>query len=96
MRNKIISWFKQTTPPDAVRWSQTYDIGPLKQRLAGLDKTDPLYPLLLGFLDAQIVALADAKVSADAAQQFVGRQNMCADLKQELRSLWLQSHTPPK
>lgn len=68
----------------------------LKQRLAALDKTDPLFPLLLGWLDAQIVAQADGRVSEDMAAQFIGRLNMCADLKQEWRNVWLEAHRPPK
>lgn len=66
----------------------------LRQRLALLDANDPIYPLLLGFLDAQIVAQAETKLSTDAAEQFAGRLTMCATLKAELTNVWAQSHPP--
>jgi hypothetical protein len=83
-------------PPPPPQWSKSFDVGPLRQRLAGLDNTDALLPLLLGFLDAQIVAQAESRVSPELAQQVIGRANMCADLKLEILRLWREAHLPPK
>lgn len=74
-------------------WSFPYDIQALRTRLAALDANDPLYPLLLGFLDAQIVSQAESQLSADATAQFAGRLQMCATLKAELANVWRQSHS---
>ena len=76
----------------AMGWSHPYDVGALRARLAGLEAKDPLFPLLLGFLDAQIVANAEAQLSSDATAQFAGRMKMLADLKAELANVWRQSH----
>jgi hypothetical protein len=51
-----------------------------------------LLPLLLGFLDAQIISQAETQLSVDATDQFAGRLKMCADLKTELVNVWRQSH----
>lgn len=73
-------------------WSHPYDVQALRNRLAGFDAKDPLFPLLIGFLDAQIVANAEAQLSSDATAQFAGRMKMLADLKAELANVWRQSH----
>lgn len=78
-------------------WSLPYNVQPLRERLAGLDSKDPLYPLLMGWLDAWAVMAADTRVSADhAAHQFVGQMNMIANIKSDLRGLWAETHRPPK
>jgi hypothetical protein len=81
-------------PPGLQRstWSCPYDISLLRARLAALDNSDPLFPLLMGFLDSQIVSQAEAQLSSDATQQFAGRLQMCATLKAELANVWRQSH----
>ena len=76
-------------------WAWPYDVQPLVQRLAALDINDPLYPLLLGFLDAQILSQSSVALSPEALAQWAGRVNMCSDLKGELCQLWRQSHAPP-
>lgn len=74
-------------------WSLPYDPAPLKARLAALDAADPLYPLLLGFLDSTIVVQAETRVSPDAgAHQFVGRQNAVSELRGDLERLWAETH----
>ena len=83
----------ETNPP---LWSLPYDVTALKQRLAQLPPDDPLYPLLLGYLDACVVNHADARVTTDQANQFVGRLNALADLRTDLHKLWREAHTPPK
>ncbi len=67
-------------------------VAPLRQRLAELPKTVPLYPLF-GLLDAHCVAQADTRVSPDAAtHQFVGRLNILADLRAEVVQPWKSAH----
>ena len=74
-------------------WSVPYDIQPLRERLAGLPATDPLFPLLMGWFDAWAVMGAETRVSADhAAHQFVGQMNALANVKDDFRALWANAH----
>lgn len=78
---------------DSPRWSVPYDIQPLRERLAGLPATDPLFPLLMGWFDAWAVLGAETRVSADhAAHQFVGQMNALANVKADFRALWANTH----
>jgi len=86
------------SPPDLrPPWSQPFDVKPLLQRLGNLPPDDPLYPLLLGYLDATIVHHADTRVSDDAAaHQYAGRLGMVATLRSDLTKLWHDAHRPRK
>jgi hypothetical protein len=89
MKKLLLNWLGKTSAPG---WEHPYDVQGLRNRLAGLDAKDPLFPLLLGFLDAQIVAAAEAQLSSDATAQFAGRLKAFADTKAELANVWRQSH----
>lgn len=88
--------FKRKQSSPAQSWARPYDLAPLVERLAALDVGDPLYPLLLGFLDQQMVSQCSAVLDQDSIAMFAGRVKMCADLKEELGRVWLRSHQPPK
>lgn len=77
-------------------WSKPYDVAALKQRLGQLPPDDPLYPLLLGYLDACVINHADVKVSPEMANQLVGKINALAELRSDFKTLWTVAHQPPK
>jgi hypothetical protein len=88
--------FWQRKAPAAPLWSLPYDVTPLKRRLAQLPADDPLYPLLLGYLDACVVNHAGVPVAPELANQFVGKLHALDELRSDLRVLWDTAHQPPK
>lgn len=88
-------WKRTPAQPPLPQWSTPYDESPLKARLGALPPNDPLYPLLLGYLDAAIVAHAGLPVPPEMAGQFVGKLNALDDLRSNLARLWHAAHQPP-
>lgn len=76
-----------------------FDYQKFKQRLAAIPGDDPLWPLLLEFLDANVHTETSISVQAgldDAeAHRFRGRIGMCMDLRSDLEKALREAKEQP-
>jgi hypothetical protein len=74
-----------------------HDLERLKARIGLLAADDPLWPMLLAWLEANIKtethALAPPGIGDEEAHRSRGRVGMLLDLEAQLNQLWRDSHT---